>query len=308
MMSARNGTTTLPDVDGIPDRTQGALLASLFSPVTLRELSRKQFGAGASRLAVLSELVRSNRDASLADAFDAAQALLARGYRSEYVFKNDIVSRAVFGRHSPRTASALIEQPMGDSIADVMVLNGTTTVYEVKTDLDDFSRLPTQLRDYCSRAEHVYVVTSPTRAAEATAVGPDHVGVLALRPRGSLTVIRPAASNKDRLVQQHLFDMLRTAELQALLKRTNGYEPNPHQGQQWAEMQSLFAALPLDVAHALTLQQLRRRSDAIRPLVTASTFPTSLRALAYATPMSTIGLNRVLHRLAQPAMAFRAAA
>lgn len=300
--------TTLPDVDGTPNRAQGALLASVFSPVTLRELSREQFGPHARRLAILSDLVRMRPEATLADAFDAARNILARGYRSEYVFKNDIVSRAVFGRHSPRTASALIEQAMGASIADVVVLNGTTTVYEVKTDLDDFTRLPAQLRDYCSRAEHVHVVTSVARAAEAAAIAPDHVGVLALQQRGNLSVIRHASSNIGRLVPQHLFELLRTHERQNALRITHGYTPNPHQGQGWAEMQGLFAELPPRVAHDRALEQLRMRAKIVERLVSSPTFPTSLRALAYAAPTSTIGAKRIEHRLSQPAAAFRLAA
>ncbi|WIB00316.1 sce7726 family protein [Curtobacterium sp. MCBA15_012] len=298
-------TTTLPDVDGTPNRTQGALLASVFSPVTLRELSREQFGGHARRLAILGELVRSRPEATLAEAFDAARDLLARGYRSEYVFKNDIVSRAVFGRHSPRTASALIEQPMGASIADVVVLNGTTTVYEVKTDLDDFTRLPAQLRDYRSRAEHVYVVTSVGRAAEAAAIAPDDVGVLALRRRGNLSTIRQASSNIGRLVPQHLFELLRTPERQDALRITHGYTPNPHQGHGWDEMQHLFAELSPQIAHDRALEQLRKRAKNVEHLVNSPTFPASLRALAYAAPTSAIGARRIEHRLSQPAATFR---
>jgi hypothetical protein len=307
-MNTLKWTTTLPDVDGSPDRAQGALLASVFSPVTMRELGRQRLGRNAERLTILGDLVRSLPDATLAAAFDVARSLLARGYRSEYVFKNDIVSRAVFGRHTPKTASALIEQPMGLSIADVVVLNGTTTVYEVKTDLDDFSRLPGQLHDYCSRAEYVYVVTSPERAAEAAAHAPVHVGILALQRRGSLSPIRAAESNILRLQSDQLSDLLRSSELEAALKLTHGYVPNPHQGERWAEMKSLYANLEPGVAHRRALEQLRLRAQVTERLVSAPSFPTSLRALAYASPSSSVGIRRIQERLALPAASFRSAA
>lgn len=292
-------------MDGTPTARQGALLASVFSPVTMRDLARGNIATAAPRLRVLAELVHNIPDATLGDAFDAAHRLLSRGYRSEYVFKNDIVSRVVFGRHSPRTASALIEQPMGDSIADVVVLNGTTTVYEVKTDLDQFSRLRTQLADYSSRAEYVYVVTSPERMAAAAAVAPEHVGVLGLHQRrGHLSTFRPAASNMARLDVSHLFRLLRTGEVQAALYATHGYRPNPHQGRMWEEMEELFLTLSPTVAHHQVLQQLRSRAAHIADLLVSEALPTSLRALAYTQQPSKVGMTRICERLRTPASLF----
>ncbi|PCN48964.1 hypothetical protein Csp2054_05220 [Curtobacterium sp. 'Ferrero'] len=298
-------TDRLPGVEGTPDRRQGALLASVFSPVTVRGLAREDVGAAAPRLQILAELMRAVPGASVGDAFDAAHRLLSRGYRSEYVFKNDIVSRVVFGRHSPRTASALVEQPTGESIADVMVLNGTTTIYEVKTDLDQFTRLAGQLRDYCSRAEFVNVVTSPARVAAAAAATPEHVGIIALQQRrGQLTTFRAAQSNLARLNVAHLFRFLRTAEVQAVLRQTHAYEPNSHQGLMWEEMEHLFMTLPIPVAHNLVLQQLRTRADSLRDVVTAPELPESLRALMYTQSPSKVGVRRLRERLRLPVALF----
>lgn len=62
--------------------------------------------------------------------------LLLKTHRNEYVYKNTLLNRIVMGRHSPRTSTAFTEVPIGDSIADFLIINGKATVYEIKTDLD----------------------------------------------------------------------------------------------------------------------------------------------------------------------------
>ena len=62
------------------------------------------------------------------------------------------------GRHSPRTSTAFTEVPIGDSIADFLIINGKATVYEIKTDLDSLARLDSQLTDYYRAFDHVCVV------------------------------------------------------------------------------------------------------------------------------------------------------
>ena len=136
-----------PVTPPITTSVAGPQLAAAFSPAVLKGLASADARAVAPRLAPVAAMA-PNPEATLGEAFDAALKSLVAGHRSEYVFKNQIISKVVFGRHSPRTASALLELPMGQSVADVVVLNGTSTTYEVKTDLDQFTRLSTQLDDY----------------------------------------------------------------------------------------------------------------------------------------------------------------
>jgi len=291
-------------VDEHDNGVTGAQLALAFSPMVMAALGRRTLGNSAPRLSMVAGLVRDRPSATLGDAFDAAHALLAHGYRSEYVFKNALVSKIVYGRHSPATATALVEQQMGNSVADLMVVNGTSTAYEIKTDLDQFVRLDAQLADYCSRAERVYVVTSESRAAAAAARAPHHVGVIGLRSNGSLAMVRIADSNMERLQHDHLFTMLRTGELKTLLRRTHDLVPVTHMVQALDQMRAAFRELDIERAHAEALMQLRGRGSSTAQLTTVGPFPTSLRALAYTGEHSRVGAARIRERLDSPAALF----
>lgn len=274
-------------------------LAPVFSTRVFRALAAEHPEGVTARLAPLAT-VDVPDTATLAERFEVAHRSLVASYRSEYVFKNTLVSKIVFGKHRPGTASAILEMQMGDSEADLLVLNGTSTVYEIKTDLDQFNRLSSQLRDYCTHADRVYVVTSDGRAATAENLVPNHVGILALKRSGALSTVRPATSNLDQLRHEYLFRMLRRHEAQALLCDRIGYTPDVPTGHLSERMAALFSELAIADAHRLVVAQLRQRGRAAASLTSTGGFPTSLRALAYAAELSGIGRERLLRRLHQP--------
>lgn len=306
----RTGSSFAASVMGVPSSSHRSnmpaaptssarRLASVFSTRVYRALAAEHPDGVSARLAPLAT-VDVPDTATLGERFEVAHRSLVASYRSEYVFKNTLVSKIVFGKHRPATASAIMEMPMGDSEADLLVLNGTSTVYEVKTDLDQFSRLSGQLRDYCTHADRVYVVTSDGRAAAAETLVPEHVGILALKRSGALSTVRAATSNLDQLRHEHLFRMLRRNEAQALLHDRIGYTPDVPTGHISERMGALFGELHIADAHQLVVTQLRQRGRAAASLTSAGDFPASLRALAYGAELSGVGRDRLLRRLHQP--------
>lgn len=274
-----------------------AQLAAAFSPPVFRDLGRPLNDQADPRLSAVLSAGRSGGARTLGEAFDQAHATLQRDYRTEYVYKNHLVSKIVFGRHSPRTASALMEVRMGGSCADVVIVNGTSTTYEVKTDLDDFSRLRSQLEDYSTRTEFVHVVTSERRSGAAATQVPQNVGVLAIRGNGALRPVVPARSNLDSLDVDHLFQLLRTHEALRLLNRVLGYELDVQPGYAWPRMRELFAQLPAPALHLEVVRELKDRGSGAARMTSTPGFPSSLRALAYSTELSRVAAERTVQRL-----------
>lgn len=156
-------------------------IAGFFSRPNFRDLS---FGAPASAIV---DYAREVKVQLLADAFDAAYEELWNNYRSEYIYKNELLSKIVFGRHSPKTASFLSEFRVANSIADAVIFNGTSTVYEIKTEYDSLDRLRAQIEDYRKVFDYSYVVTSKSRLKAVEAITPHNVGILFLSERGAIS-------------------------------------------------------------------------------------------------------------------------
>ena len=210
-------------------------LSRMFSPAVMRELGK----SGTSPL--LARLLRETRlpdalpwDATLADAFELAFATLCRmGNRDDYVYRTAITQKVVLGRHSLRTATVLNEVRAGRSKADVVVLNGTATAYEIKSERDSFRRLPQQLADYCSVFASVNVVTSPNQVEAVLQIAPKDVGVLTLSSRYRLQTVRKAVDRPERTSPVALLETLRVDEavqVLSLLRISYPDVPNTHDG------------------------------------------------------------------------------
>lgn len=275
-------------------------LAATFSTAVFRALSEAELSVHLRRrLRPLCD-VGGQSGLTLAAGFDNAYWLLMRTYRSEYTFKNELVSKVVFGRHSPATATALLEQPVGSSEADLLVLNGTSTIYEIKTDYDGYSRLSRQIEDYRHYAEFVNVVASERRATSLEVMLPSHVGIIGWRRSGRLWTIRRPESTLDRLQSARLFDLLRTSEALSAASLHLGYAVDVPRGHLRHRLRGLFGELEIGMAHKITVDQLRLRGSSARALSKTPGFPVSLRAAAYGVPLSAPAIRRLLDRLSAP--------
>ena len=229
---------------------------------------------------------------------DEALNLLGQGYRCEYVYKAALVNRIVFGRHSPRTASLLSELPVGRSIVDIAVFNGTSTAYEIKTELDTERRLATQTPDYLRAFERVYLVTHPGLVSRYVQSLDPRVGILALNQRGSLAVVREADASGDALQKDALFTLLRAGEYVHAMAQVFGKQRPMPNGERYRHYRALWEQMPVRQAHGVTVEALRARTTSPSQVEFVSELPASLRVLGYATPLSMPQRQRVLAALA----------
>ena len=125
------------------DRAAKAAVSRLFASSIFRELATRGSSPAFARLAretCLFEVPAEN--GRVRDAFDTAfAALRVVGNRDEYIYKAALTHNVLLGTHSLKTASMLAEFRVGQCKADVAILNGTSTVYEIKSERDSLDRL-----------------------------------------------------------------------------------------------------------------------------------------------------------------------
>ena len=198
--------------------------------------------------------------APLQDWFEFFYAILFKEYRCEYVYKNAI-ARKLFLKHRNSFKDSLLtnELRVGNSRADVVILNGTSTVYEVKSEYDSFERLDSQISDYRSVFDRIFVVTTADKAQAFLDIVDPIVGVMILKNDHKLDPIRNAQSNKENTDPATIFDCMRQAEFCSAVKDRFGFVPDVPNSKLYLESKKLFCKLdPVD-AHDLMVQKIRTR-------------------------------------------------
>ncbi len=125
--------------------------------------------------------------------------------------------KILLGTHSLQTASMLNEFRVCDCKADLVILNGTATVYEVKSERDSLSRLERQVAAYTKVFGQVYVIAAESHINEVRRSVPEEIGILQLTSRHRISRLRWAVDRRENTSPLAIFDSLRTDEVRAIL-------------------------------------------------------------------------------------------
>lgn len=104
--------------------------------------------------------------------------IILKHYPNEICIKSNFIKQVLMKGKSHVT---IFELPVGSSRADLCKINGTSVVYEIKTDLDNFNRLEKQLEDYYKIFEEVYIICSISNVDHALSVIPQTCGLYSYR-------------------------------------------------------------------------------------------------------------------------------
>lgn len=251
-------------------------LATLFSPNKLRGFVRGERDVLRETYETAGYSDVLGNCETVGQVFDGAYAELARTYRSEYVYKNEIAQHLLLGEHDADDAVLLTELRVGTSKADAVVVNGTSTVYEIKTDLDKFDRLAGQLSDYAAVFDRVNVVVSEARAVEATEATPESVGVLVLTESMKFETLRAAASGAAMTSPTKAIEVLRKREYGDAVAHEFGARPDVPSGLFFEACREAFGRMAPIVAHRHIISALRRRAVTEERLRSTRNLPPSL--------------------------------
>ncbi|OYN77041.1 sce7726 family protein [Mycolicibacterium sphagni] len=263
-------------------KTELAAVSRLFSASVFRELGSTGQSPLFSRLVAQTKLVdRIAHDLTVGSAFDCAFDLLKEsGSRDEYVYRSAITQKIVLGRHSLRTAAVLSEARAGLCKADVVVLNGTSTAYEIKSERDSLSRLRNQLESYRKVFAAVNVVVSDVHLDDVLSVAPADVGVLVLSRRFTLQTEREALNDPHRISPLVVLESLRSSEAISILKSLGIDVPQVPNTLLRTELHRLFADLEPAIVHDQMVSTLKRTRSQSSMLDFVQSVPASLRASA----------------------------
>ena len=255
------------------------MLNRLFSNSTLRNLLR--YGYDEAYKEVIARYFPHAVLNSNQEVFASSYEMLGTSYRNEYYYKNTVINKILLGRHSLNTTTAISELPIAGSKADLIMINGSATVYEIKTELDTLERLDSQVRDYYKAFDKVCVVTSEKHYEKLECLFSDsNVGISVLTRQNTISPRKPALSDPSFLETETMFGILRKQEYESVLLKHFGWLPDVVPVRYYRECKAMFGQLNPHQAYEHMLGELRLRnqtdSHAFKSLV-----PYELKSLVY---------------------------
>lgn len=275
---------------------QLAALSRLFSSGVVREMARKGRSPIFARLATQSGLCQSLPASDrVRDLFEAAFALLKReGYRHEYIYKAALTHNILLGIHGLKNASMLTEFRVRECKADVAILNGTSTVYEIKSERDSLSRLERQVDAYGKVFAKVYVVAAEDHVSSVLCSVPSYVGVMRLSKRYHISRLREALDQPERTRPDVIFDSIRTQEARSILLALGVRTPLVPNTELNAALRELFIRLKPREAHEGMVRVLRTTRNLLPLSELVARLPYSLKTAALSVPLRKLDHERLV--------------
>ncbi|STQ77005.1 sce7726 family protein [Grimontia hollisae] len=252
-------------------------IASLFSAKAIKALISRGVSGLSTSCGNVEYLLANDESSNVVNLFEVAYKELISSYRNEYVYKNAIAEKVVRGKHRfSKSCHFSAEFRVGNSIADIVIANGTTTAYEIKTEYDSFERLEGQLCDYFKVFDKVNVVL-PEKCLESWLPKiPCKAGVLVLTEKYTLRTVREAHSNMYELDSNSVFSCLRRDEYIEAIKNQFGFSPKCKPVELKQACRKLFLTLDSEVVHREFLNALRSRRLRDEKLELVKSAPPSL--------------------------------
>lgn len=205
---------------------------------------------------------------------------VGKKYRNEYFYKNTLLNKLIINVHRVNTTTALTEIPVAKSKADFVMINGKAVVYEIKTELDTFERLSSQVEDYFKAFDHVCVVTSENQLADLQQrLGESPVGIYILTPKNTLKRIKEPIEYRESLDPQSIFKVLNKPEYESIVLQTRGELPNVTPVNYYKACKQIVCSIPTNELYQMFLKELKKRNKI--EVIDYSNIPEALHFLVY---------------------------
>jgi len=242
--------------------------------------------------AVVRRYINDPESKSHGEIISEIYARMGKEKRNEYFYLNTLLNKLLVKVHSVKTTTALSQIWIGKSKADFVMINGAGKVYEIKSEIDNFGRLASQLRDYYKAFGYVSVVAAAyefdkiERALSLLEDIGDCAGIYALTDKNteSKKFSKEAKLCNDFLDHACIFRLLHKREYESVIKSRFAALPEVKQVFHYQACLERFSEIPILIAQKLAFRELRKRNR-----ITKSDFervPDPLKSVVYFSELS----------------------
>lgn len=184
--------------------------------------------------------------------------ILGKFYPNEYIYKNEFINKWLIKELGKSDSVIYNEFRLGKAIADMVMFNGNSKVFEIKTLLDKDTRLSNQLLEYAKIFNEVYVIV-PSTKAEQYAILYSEIGIIAFDEIiGTFSLVRKSAKNNFIDVNT-LMQILHTKEYILIVEKYFGQKPLFNDFNKFDICKNLIEQIPTTILNEYFIDLMKHR-------------------------------------------------
>ena len=195
------------------------------------------------------------------DLMDVVYRNMAKHYRCEYVYKNEIINHLVRSFKKSDKSVVFNEFRVADSIADLAMFNGESKAFEIKTEYDSSKRLEKQMRAYRRVFDKSYLVIPEEKLSVYMPTIDEATGIILLtyhKGRVCLLKYREAEQNKQ-IDAGTLIRCLHTSEYENIISSYYGKLPDVGAAEMFDACADKMSIIPMSQLREMFLSEMKKR-------------------------------------------------
>lgn len=235
------------------------------------------------------------RCATYSDLLKKTYSVISKYYRCEYVYKNELI-KLLLKKYGTRNSVYFSEFRVGNSIADIVMFNGESKAFEIKTEYDTPRRLDKQMDDYKRFFDKSYIIIPEDKIGEYCDNVESTTGIIVMSKNNSRIILKEIrhAEQNECFESKALMSCLRTAEYKNIvlslgksLEGIAGYDMYKYC------YQEISKANPNELRE-LFLREIKKRKNNTAQL---RKYPMSIRQMMLSLNLSEDKANKLLEQL-----------
>jgi len=202
-----------------------------------------------------------NENSTYLDYLKHIYSILAENYQNEYIFKNEFLNAWLIKKLGETNTQIFSEFRVGNSRADLVMFNGSSKIFEIKTEFDNDSRLTLQLQNYEKAFNQIFIIIPKSKLniyeKQAASIG---IITYDTKKDNSFTIHRNANSNFE-IEPSTIMSILHSNEYKSIVKEYYGYLPQITSFSQYKVCSELIHEIPLNELNKLFINTMKKRSS-----------------------------------------------
>ena len=185
--------------------------------------------------------------------------VLQENHKNEYVYKNEFLNKWLLDEIAESNASLFNEFRVGNSVADLVIFNGTSKVFEIKSHLDTSKRLGLQIEDYQNAFNETYIIIPHSKIAQYNSFS-KKVGIITYNENNAFKRYRQAIVNTD-VCYKTVMNILHTQEYKSLVQSYYGKLPEMNSFNMYDVCFEHIKNIPKQKLNELFIELMKKRDE-----------------------------------------------
>lgn len=188
-----------------------------------------------------------------------AYQTIEKNYPTEYVYKNAFLNEWLIKELGEVNAKVFSEFRLGKSVADLVMFNGVSKVFEIKTALDTIKRLDYQIESYKNIFNEIYLIIPQSKMEQYLAYE-ESIGIISFSNERDKKFELERKPTRNLIIEpQSLMNVLYTYEYKNILATYFRELPSMNSFNQFKICSDLLAQIPVKTLNELFIKQLKNR-------------------------------------------------